>query len=327
MKKRRSDTGRFAASATVQVWAVLLVSGALAGCATTYGSMLIDGLLDPPAVIQHRGSAGETNDIYWIDTAPDPRSAIFFVQGSGCHSLGFFMRSYFAGLSGTYRIYATQKPGVGRTSAGLVCSDAYLDWNSFPQIVAHNREALRVVMARHGGSLAAVIGVSEGGTVAAQLAAENPQIRRLVVIGSGGLPFRKAAQLLAAKRGEPPSSIDAAFARIAADPDNARATVYGMTHRYWSTLLDVDPTPTFLKLKQPTLLVMGELDQSVPIESAVHLRNEMAAAKRSNFALEVVPGASHLLVRDGVDQKPAVMRRIGVWLDGTPSFHQGEQAP
>ncbi len=289
--------------------------------------MLVDGLLDPPAVVQHRGLPGDATDIYWIDTAPNPQSAIFFVQGSGCHSLGCFMRSYFAGFGGAYRIYAAQKPGVGRTSPGLVCSEAYLDWNAYPQIIAHNREALRFVMARHGGSLAAVIGVSEGGTVAAQLAAENPQIRRLVVIGSGGLPFRKAAQLLAAKRGEPPSSIDAAFARIAADPDNARATVYGMTHRYWSTLLDVDPTPMFLKAKQPTLLLMGELDESVPIESAFHLRKQMTAAKRSNFALEVVPGASHSLIRDGVDQKPVVMRRIGVWLEATPSFHQREHAP
>lgn len=296
------------------LFATIAVVGLLQACSADRAAMLVDGLADPPAVETYRDARGDAVDLYATDTAPAPREAIFFVSGSGCASLAFFLRWYFRTLGGSYRVYAAQKAGVERRSTGLACSQEFLDRSAYPDMLERNREALRRVAARHGGRVAAVFGVSEGGTIAAQLAADGPTARRLVVIGSGGPTSREELRLIGPRRGLPPEAVEAAFREVAETPDDVHATLYGMTHRYWSTMLDVDPAPMFLRARQPALVVMGGEDEDVPVESAYRLRDRMAEAGRRDFTLRIVEGASHTLTRGGEDLKPAVMREIGAWL-------------
>lgn len=195
----------------------------------------------------------------------------------------------------------------------MSCSTEFLDSYAYQNLLARNRQGQQWVMRQSGKRLIAVIGVSEGATIAAQLAADQPTIPRLVVIGDGGLSFRKAAGILASRQETRPQ-IERAFAEVAADPDNARETVFGMTYRYWSSILDVDPMPIYQQVHQPILAIMGENDESVPIESLYYLRDRFRDAGRENLTTMVVPGASHTLVRDGEDIRPAVMGKIAVWI-------------
>lgn len=293
---------------------VFLMALSLGGCAGGYAAYMTDSLLDPPSVAVVSELTGESLELFAIDTEPNPRQALFFVSGSGCTSLRYFMRDYFRGLTGSYRIYAVQKPGVAQMDAGWNCSHAFLDRYTHDELVRRNREALRWVQSQWPGTLAGAIGVSEGGNIAAQLAAENPSIGKLLVIGSGGMPFRQVAQLLARKRNMT-AQVDAALVQIDADPSNAQTLVFGMTPRYWSSVLDNDPADIYRRVKQPILLIVGEKDENVPVESAYFLRDQLRATGASRFMLEVVPGANHFLVRDGRDLKPEIMQRISLWLD------------
>lgn len=296
-----------------RILGVCALAVGLSGCVGTYGQFVADSVFDPPSLTRVNGSSGENLEIYSIDTAPTPQRAIFFVSGSGCASLRYFLRSYFSNIGGSYRIYAVQKPAVSATETGFSCSRKFQDRYTYPELQARNRDAFHWVRSQWPGKVTAVVGVSEGGTLAAELAADDPDIGKLVVIGSGGMKFRHLASIVAQRRNKM-DEMRAALARIDANPDDTRSTVLGMTPRYWTSVLDVDPLAVYRRVSQPILLIIGEQDENVPVESALHLKEIFAHEGRRNLTLEIVPGADHVLKRNGSDLKPDLMRRIGNWL-------------
>lgn len=297
--------------------ALSIVIGALAswGCAMDYGAYIADAALDPPEVEIVQAASGEAFELYRVDTEPDPKGTIFFVTGSGCPSLRYYLRRYFAPLPGSWRIFALQKLGVDPLSTGFGCSRDFDAHATLAGILERNREALHLVMARRG-KVDAVFGISEGGGLAAELAAENPQVRHLVVIGSGGMTMRENLGILARRPGFPINSeeLESGLAAVAADPQSLDKRFLGLPHLYWSSTLDVDPSPVYRRISQPGYVFVGEKDQSVPVESAYALRNSLSAAHRKNIAVEIVEGASHTLVREGTDLKPEIFRKLNAWL-------------
>lgn len=294
---------------------LLFLTLALSGCASNYGAFIADAAFDPPDVEMVQSASGETLQLYHVDTAPDPKGTIYFVGGSGCASLRFFLRQYFAALPGSWRIFAAQKAGIDPFSTGFGCSREFESHATLPEIFRRNREALDVVIARRG-KVDALFGVSEGGGLAVALAAENPKIPRLVIIGSGGLTMREDLGLLARRAGFPigAEELRSKFADIASDPQSLEKRLLGLPYLYWSSSLDKDPMPFYLRVSQPARVFFGEKDQSVPVESARALRDRLNAAHRTNIEVEIVEGASHTLVRDGKDLKPDIFRRLDSWL-------------
>lgn len=305
-------TNRFV-STCLRIVGICSLAVGLGGCLGTYGRFVADSVFDPPSLTRVNGSSGESLEIFSIDTAPNPQQAIFFVSGSGCASLRYFLRSYFSGLDGSYRIYAVQKHGVGATEAGFNCSEQFYDRYILPDLLTRNRDAFRWVRSQWPGKVAAVIGASEGGGIAAALAADNPDAGRLIVIGSGGMKFRQLASIIA-KRRNMEEEMRTGVARIDANPNDARTMVFGMTPRYWTSVLDVDPLADYRRVSQPILLVIGERDENVPVEAALYLKDVFAGERRHNLYVEIVPGADHVLKRNGSDLKPELMRRFGKWL-------------
>jgi len=291
-----------------------VLSMLLAGCSTAYMSFARDALLAPPEMTVV--DVGEKRlEIFSVDTGPNPQQAIFFVSGSGCASLRYFLRSYFEGLEGSWRIHSVQKEGVGGLETGGNCSDAFRASYNYDILLERNAAALEWVKSRSPNSVSAIVGVSEGGTIAAALAAENPEIDRLVVIGSGGLSLRQMTQILAERQGRP-EELAAGLAAVDADPANLGRDFMGMPHPYLASVLDVDPLPIFARVTQPTMLIIGEEDESVPVESARYLARSLEEYGKSNVTLTVIPGADHTLRRDGQDLKPALMARLSRWLGG-----------
>jgi pimeloyl-ACP methyl ester carboxylesterase len=175
-----------------------------------------------------------------------------------------------------------------------------------------NRVALEEVVRRHGQ--VNVLGVSEGGQIAAELAQSQPAVRRLAVIGSGGLPFRSVGRLLDARQGG--TTFERAFAQVDADPNSTTQKTLGYTNLYWSSVIDRDPLPVYLSLRIPILMIFGERDESVPVEAARTLEERFASTRGANFRLIVVPGTNHVLKEDGVDHKPEIMGVISTFFAG-----------
>ena len=283
-----------------------------AGCADSNVGFVSDALFDPPEIVTVEDADAAPLEIYSFDTAPDPQRAIFFVSGSGCASLRFFLRGYFSGLTGAYRVYSLQKAGVGPFETGATCTPAFYDDDTSGELLRRNAKALRWVEARFPGNVAALVGVSEGAELAAALAADDPKVGKLVVMGGGGLTFREDLRILAERRGQI-AELNAGLASVAADPTSTSPRFLGLTNRYLASFLDVDPLPVYARVTQPILSVAGEKDESVPIESIQRLADALKARPGRNV-VEVIPGASHTFRRAGSDLKPAVMGRLSRWL-------------
>jgi hypothetical protein len=77
---------------------------------------IADASLLPPQVEVILSKSGQPIELYSLNIGEGPTRALFFVSGSGCASLSFFMRSYFTGLTGSWKIYAVQKEGTSRSA-------------------------------------------------------------------------------------------------------------------------------------------------------------------------------------------------------------------
>ncbi|MCC6162016.1 MAG: prolyl oligopeptidase family serine peptidase, partial [Acidobacteria bacterium] len=65
---------------------------------------------------------------------------------------------------------------------------------------------------------------------------------------------------------------------------------------WFRSVLVWDPAPVMKKVKQPLLIVHGELDKQVPIQNAELLNGLALQRKKGTTAMVLIPGINHLLV-------------------------------
>ncbi|MDR7038541.1 pimeloyl-ACP methyl ester carboxylesterase [Methylobacterium sp. BE186] len=301
---------------------VLIVAALAAACSAVTGmTYRVASAGHPPDQIRVAAPDGTELTLFSVrlgSAAPSATTGrMLFIGGSGCTSLKHFLGPYFFGIETSYTVYAVQKPGVADSDLGLLCSDAFHRASTAPAILARNRAALAWLKQGAQAGPVTLFGVSEGGGIAVALAAEvgAKTVHRVVVVGSGGMPLRESLRLLA-RRGTLPIDVEAAFAEVAADPASISRTVFGHSHAYWSSFLDVDPLPLYRRARMPILVLFGAEDESVPVESARHLQEAMAAEGRNDVSVLIVPGADHALRRGGHDLKPQLLWQVGRWLKG-----------
>jgi dipeptidyl aminopeptidase/acylaminoacyl peptidase len=157
----------------------------------------------------------------------------------------------------------------------------------------------------------AVVGHSEGGAVALLAAAREKKIASLVLAGAPGTP---GADLILEQQGHmldlmkaPPAERQAKTdlqkkiqAAVIADkgwegiPPELRAQA---DSTWFRSLLLFDPAKVMPKVRQPILIVQGDLDRQVPPHHADALA-QLARARKKGGAVEVLhlPGVNHLLV-------------------------------
>ncbi|MCA3449015.1 MAG: alpha/beta hydrolase [Rhodobacter sp.] len=286
----------------------------LAASACNRSGFVLDAVRDPAAREVVVTSDG-TYSLYSITTGPSdpagPDRAVYFIGGSGCASLSVYLTHYFRGFPGGYRVYALEKEGVSPGGFGFRCSADFWKTYTLDRMTERNREMLQFVMDRHGTALAGVMGTSEGGPIAVKLAASRPDIPRLAVIGAGGMTMREVLKILARRRGQD-SELNTLLSQIDQDPLATDRFVLGLTHAYWTSVLDVDPTPDLKALRGPVLVVIGAQDQNVPVESA-----RKAAAVLRNGDLWEVEGADHVFNSPTGNRRAEVMQAVGQFF-GTP---------
>jgi poly(3-hydroxyalkanoate) depolymerase len=174
-----------------------------------------------------------------------------------------------------------------------------------------------------------VLGYSWGGGLAQELARRAPdRVRRLVLCatgpGLGGIPPRPLAALMLATPAryyhprllaltvphiaggrtarDRTALADQAGARLLRPPDPLGYAYQLYAVAGWSSL------PWLHRLQQPTLVVAGAHDPSVPLGNARILAGRLPHAR-----LEVVKGGGHLFL---LDEPESVAGAIGAFLDG-----------
>ncbi len=257
------------------------VLAALTACGET--STYLQESLSTSATAMPFTDGNERFDLYKIEQSETPSEIVFFIGGSGCASLSVYLSPYFSALNPEIVVYALDKHGVFQGSLGLRCADGFWANYSFNALLERNTIALNAVQDMHPNSAISIIGTSEGGPIAAALAATHPRTAKLVLIGAGGQTQRQELEQVLRK-----PTFDRLTTKVAASPDSLTDFTLGYPHRYWSSMLDLDQSDLMSDLDIPTLIIIGEKDESVPVSSAAYAQSLITGAE-----LVIWPDASH----------------------------------
>ena len=297
-----------------------------------------------------RRSLGGRNGVavdYFISRPAGRQPLILYIQGSGCAPAFFetqpgqYASTIFSLTTVAHRPghavmvadkpFAPSRPPRG---GGLAtdCPDAFNRSFSLETWVAALDAALRDAMRRpwvRPGRIL-VIGISEGATAAAALAARNPAVTDVALVGGSG-PSQLYDFVAAAYAGSGTDAgrlkaiegLQAQLAEIRADPDDWRKFAWGHSYKRWSSFFRASSVDNLRRSKARIYLVSGMADASVPILSTEVIWSELAPLGR-DIRFRRIPGADHALVPAGSDfghsfpQIEAEFAAIVDWFDAGP---------
>jgi pimeloyl-ACP methyl ester carboxylesterase len=267
------------------------------------------------------------------DAGADEKSTtpIVLVSGSGCRDFGRRIPAFFERYPAPVEVYFLEKTGIGKGDDGERCSQTYHRADYLERRVDDVLEFIDVepqLKSMAPRSLA-ILGFSEGGTVAPIVASRSAKIGWLATGGSGGLPQSEEFMIFTARGVEPYAAMFSreqllqTFSAIKADPKNFDKEFFGHSYRYWSSYLFYDPLPTYARLDIPIVAAMGEKDDSVPVESGRRLSEYFAAQPAKNFTFIEYGNAGHALQAPGKNHLPDFIAGLAPWFKGKHGTFKG----
>lgn len=170
---------------------------------------------------------------------------------------------------------------------------------------------------------------SEGGAISPNIANKTNSVRRMIMIGNGGLSGLEKINLVFEKEKSSNkkgyfllSGIDTRekLSSLLDDIKNNPTTekyFLGYTYKYWHSYIFYDIDSDYDSLNIPTLVIVGEDDMSIPVESVSVLKDRYK--ERNNFSFHVIPDVDHSFTdSEGNKRFPEVYRNIIYpWLEAT----------
>ena len=151
---------------------------------------------------------------------------------------------------------------------------------------------------------AAVVGHSRGGSVAIQLAARRPaRVRALVLVSSGGLPFRSGTLDIVMMVADPGALMPSLVSRLRASSAAARGYDEARARAMEQGRLERDLAPLLPSIRAPTLVLWGARDPTVPGDVSERLAAGIPGARRV-----VLDGVGHLPFIDSPDELSCLVR-------------------
>ena len=285
-------------------------------------------LLDPTDlnVPFHRYTTKDALDrtiTFYVSAAPADNTKArlpiaLFIQGSGCQPVfprkGDRPSAGIPGLlleeaNGMVRVLVVEKPGVNfldqptRPGSAEEASKEFLREHTLPRWTEANVAALRAawILPDVDPNLTLVMGHSEGGLVAARVAAKLPQVTHVASLAGGGpTQLFSLAELFARPRpddgpGDAAKRRQAVYeewAQIQTDPNSITKFWMGHPYRRWSTFLSYSLTTELLRTEARIYLAHGTNDMATPVTAFDVARAELAVHKRDVTA-ERLEGADH----------------------------------
>ena len=252
-------------------------------------------------------------------------------EGSGANSVftrwpqglsGGLFRYLAATFGDRYHVVAVEKRGVDfgqrapQGSEDLQASETYHEFATWEGRVGEACLVLDALLAHPNvdDEHVLVLGHSEGGDVAAGIAAVREEVTHVAVLsGAGGCQWAEL-MMLARQQGRAQglseedveaqvAALEADYRAIMEDPLSIRKRFYGHAYRRWSSFGRRPPVESLLAAQARIYLAIGTRDQAVPIESFDHAVVELMRHGRTDVTVRRVPGADHgFATPDDVDQ-------------------------
>ena len=277
---------------------------------------------------------------YFISKSRQPAPLVLMIQGSGCipvfsglgtpakksHMFSYidWVRTEKYAVMVVNKPYSPPTPPSGQGTA-LACPDQFNQYFTLDSWVRALRlafdHAQQLPWVKPGPVL--VLGVSEGGTVATALAAADPRISNVAMIGSSGptqlydfvlnaYSSSKSDEEISRKLEE----LEQRRQSIMAAPDSAKDFAWGHPYKRWSSFFRTSSTSNLLKTQARVYIASGMRDVNVPILSTESMASELIAAGH-DVTMRRVPNAGHDLIpaAGNYDDLAAEYARILAWFD------------
>jgi dienelactone hydrolase len=287
-----------------------------------------------------RDALGRTITFY-LSVAPAKQPAarrplILFIPGSGCQSAfrklggrvsGGYHTVLLQEAKGRARVLVVEKPGVNYldvqppgVSLEKVASKEFLKEHTLPRWAGANSAALRAAWALPGvdATRALVVGHSEGGLVAARVAAELRQVTHVASLAGGGPTqlYDFVANAARPRPGDKPGDagrrvqgVFDAWAQIRKDPESVTRFWLGHPYRRWSSFLGHSVTGELLRSAARVYAAAGTRDAVIPVAAHDMLVAELRARGRDVTA-ERLEGADHGFLSEEMPRPPAGMQAV-----------------
>jgi pimeloyl-ACP methyl ester carboxylesterase len=226
-----------------------------------------------------------------------PRGLVLYLQGSEDTSVTNSIGSLASFCAMNAPVIALERRGVspdGKVDADVALKSATLDCR-----VADAMSVLQwATRDAQPGKPIVLLGASEGADVASAVAARASTITHIILLGGGGgwTQEEEFRHFIRTHRGymglKNEAELDAKVADIKAHP-NADTMWAGHPYRRWSTFMFHRPADDLLRVNCPILVVQGDQDDAVPIQSARALAKAFHEAGKTNLTLVEIPGADH----------------------------------
>jgi pimeloyl-ACP methyl ester carboxylesterase len=233
----------------------------------------------------------------WNLQHKDTNILVFIVGGSGHSSMLYTLVNYSKELKLlSPQVYALQKRYVLHRETGMKKPHPlFLKNYYYSQMVKDQVYFIKKIIHQPHNlhKKIMLLGISEGGTIAAEVAHQISQINLLVMIGSGGMPQADELKCLYPNQS---ANLDSLYADIKRNPHSIDQMAMGYTYRYWAEILFIEPAPIFLQLNIPIVVGMGENDQNVPVQSGRYLKTIFEKNQKNNLQYLEYKNAGHTLL-------------------------------
>lgn len=267
---------------------------------------------------------------YYISRPPDRLPLLIYIQGSGCTPAflemqpGQFASTIFSltttAMKREFAVMVVDKPYAdrGRPLGGVAtgCSNEFNAYFTVENWVSHIERA--VAQARRlpwvDSDRILLIGLSEGATVAAALAARNAAITDVALVGASGptqlydmIALAYASTDEQTEKAAAVAAVEGQLREILANPESSTRFAWGHPYKRWASFMASSSVENLRRSSARVYMVSGMADQSVPISSTEVLYSELLVRNR-DVQFRRIPDAGHDLLPVDADFSASMPR-------------------
>lgn len=260
---------------------------------------------------------------YYLSRPSQRAPLVLYIQGSGCTPpfIGIDTPKRYSTIFSwlplasqkRYAVMAVDKPyqsdipQQGERGSAIGCAGDFNKHFTYDIWLASLKRAVRHALSRPevDARRVLIIGLSEGAPIAAGLARELPEISDVVLVGANGPTqlYDFAANIYLTDEDDGVKAhrleeLNAKFAAISADPENASKFMWGHTYRRWSSFFAQSTMDNLARSKARVYLASGMQDRSVPILSTEVLYAQLRVLGK-DVTFRRIPLAGHNLAPEG----------------------------